>query len=140
MASTSTTGEGGGDGPPPPPQRPTCMHDLPAELFVEIIRYLHHPEDYASLALSHYPILAQHGLVPVLSELILSQIRNHSRPLLATRIGHLPTELTNMILWYLGPREVITLIFSDSRLLCRYVRLPISPETVRLFERWRSKP
>ncbi|KAF2197936.1 hypothetical protein GQ43DRAFT_379847 [Delitschia confertaspora ATCC 74209] len=119
--------------PPPPPWR--GIDSLPTELFLDIIQYLR-PEDYASLALAIYPVLGWHGLAPPITDIFFNRIANsHTMPTMSVGTWPLPTELTDMVLHYLAPTDIIALLFSNRNLLERYVPI-MPPETRVLLRRW----
>ncbi|KAF2182699.1 hypothetical protein K469DRAFT_218378 [Zopfia rhizophila CBS 207.26] len=135
MASTSAAGAGAPPPPPPPPRG--SLDNLPAELLLDIIRYLH-SEEYATFALALYPLLRRHGLVPALTKETYLRI-TRQRPPPSSKTGsywRLPVEMTDEIMRYLEPADMIAFLFSNRELFLRY--LPeLSKDTKKGL--WKSK-
>lgn len=140
-------------GPPlsPPPQTP--FDALPAELLLEIIRYLR-IADYVSFTLAIYSTLQRHGLVPPLTEDIYNLINRNREAASKTELGEsggnnapavpsgneshshrpLPNELNEQIMHLLPPADRISWLLSDPGLLTLYLS-ELSEGTSRLLRR-----
>jgi hypothetical protein len=124
----------GAGAPPPPPPPPTgkALHDIPAELLLSIIQYLDTCE-YVSFALAVYPLLHRHGLVPPLTIDIYHRITRQRPPPRETAYAEslppprehrgwpFPLELTELIISYLEPADIIALLFSQRHLSLCYL-------------------
>lgn len=112
-----------------PPRAPhTDLSTLPAELLLYIIEDLR-PDDYVTFALAAYPLLCRHGLVPPLSNTMFQQLVNQAPgPTIFPR-WPFPIELTDQILGYLSPQDMIWFIFTHRHLFASYIR-NLSPATV----------
>jgi hypothetical protein len=123
--------------PPPPPPPHRNIDNLPAELLLEIIEYLK-INDYVTFALAIYPLLRQHRLVPPLSADIYHRItlRPSTLERRITARWTLPTELTEEIMSYLSPADMIAFLFSHRELFSEY--LPELSEGTRT-QLWKSR-
>lgn len=125
--------------PPPPPPRKT-LNDLPTEMLLNVIQYLK-PGEYVAFALAVWPVLERHGLVPPLTEDMYRQITNeclwrermHPGKLGHDFIWHLPRELTDEIIQYLEPADLIALLFTHKRQFFDYI--PLLTEATKRFMR-----
>ncbi|KAF2003029.1 hypothetical protein P154DRAFT_520383 [Amniculicola lignicola CBS 123094] len=125
--------------PPPPPPPPSHINfdDLPAELFLDIIQYLH-VSDYVSFALAIYPILQRHGLAPPLTEDIYRRIMDQrlDEPPDVEAFLRLPIELMEEIMTYLQPTDRIAMLFAHRSLFLRYLPDFSNETKIRI---WKSR-
>ncbi|OCK78115.1 hypothetical protein K432DRAFT_406744 [Lepidopterella palustris CBS 459.81] len=117
----------------PQPNPSPDLTTLPAELLLYIIDDLR-PDDFVTFALAAYPLLRRHGLVPPLSNTMFQQLVNMAPGPTLFPNWPLPIELTDQILRYLSPQDMIWFIFTHRKLFASYIA-NLSSETVQVLRR-----
>lgn len=114
--------------PPPPPPRSSPFDDLPAELLLELYRYIG-LEQFMNLALVIYPTLSRHRMVPELtSETFIRIVHEAHLPSIksnnSSAVVRMPVELWLQVAEYFDPASSIALVFA---LGPRFWRFPGRP-------------
>lgn len=108
------------------------FYSLPAELIVEILDRLT-PDSFLIFAFANYPLLATHGMAPVMSPARIRYIQTRTSivasnfPLLT-----LPPELTLNIMGFLGAADLMRFAVANYQLLVQQnIAPPLTEEMIR---------